>query len=134
MLHSSKELLQIMGVSRHVELGRQGEDAAVEYLRRLGYVVVARNYRNRCGEIDIVARDKDTVCFIEVKTRRQGGICGSASVTGAKQRKLSLVAACFLEENSWQERPARFDVVTAVHAGSGSFSLELIRDAFECIE
>jgi putative endonuclease len=79
---------------RH-ELGRLGERLAREHLERLGYSIVARNYRTRHGELDIVARDRDALVFIEVKTRR---CCTTPleAVDFRKQRQIRTMARSFL--------------------------------------
>lgn len=122
-----------MDDSSQRELGERGEDAAVDYLRAHGYCILARNVRSRYGEIDIVARDKATICFIEVKTRRRGVVPGFASVDRRKQRKLSLLAVWYLKEKRLCDRPARFDVVSVVWEERQP-RIELIRNAFESAE
>jgi putative endonuclease len=93
-------------------LGKTGEDLAVEELERRGYAILARRYRTRHGEIDIVARDGETTVFVEVKVRA-GGECGTAAeaVTSSKQRRLASMAVDFLARNRLMDRPCRFDVV-----------------------
>lgn len=93
-------------------VGLDGEDAACAELRRRGYEILARRYRTRRGEIDIVAREGRTVVFVEVKTRaddRYGG--GAAAVTWRKQRTIALVATEFLARTGAGNVPCRFDVV-----------------------
>jgi putative endonuclease len=93
-------------------LGHQGEDAAVELLRKAGYTVLGRNIRLPGGEIDVVCMDGDTVVFVEVKARSSGRF-GSAlgAVDARKRRKLRALAADYLQIVA-PERRARFDVVT----------------------
>ena len=94
------------------ELGYAGEEMACGELRRRGYEILARQYRTRRGEIDIVARLGDTMVFVEVKARRGqefGG--GAAAVTWRKQRRIVVVAQEFLARHGWLDRPCRFDVV-----------------------
>lgn len=93
-------------------LGSAGEDAACDELRRRGYEILARQYRTRRGEIDIVARDGGTTVFVEVKARRGqqfGG--GAAAVTWRKQRRIARVALEFLARHGHADTPCRFDVV-----------------------
>jgi putative endonuclease len=98
-------------------LGKSGEDLAVEELTRRGYAVLARRYRTRHGEIDIVASDAGTIVFVEVKAR-DGGECGSAAeaVTARKQQRLVSMAVDYLARNRLTTSPCRFDVV-AIDAG-----------------
>jgi putative endonuclease len=93
-------------------LGKWGEDRAVRELERRGYAILARRYRTRQGEIDIVADDGGTIVFVEVKTREQDD-CGSAAeaVTVHKQRRLTSMAVDYLARNRITNRPCRFDVV-----------------------
>lgn len=112
-------------------LGRQGEDLAVQYLQRLGYTVLERNYRSAEGEIDIIARDKERLAFIEVRTRR-GTAFGSPeeSVTPRKQARLATVARQYLQEKGYLDVEWGIDVV-AVEFTTGSVlqRITLIRNA-----
>ena len=101
-----------MGYDRRRTLGCAGEDIACEELRRRGYEILARQFRTRRGEIDIVARHGRTVVFVEVKARSGqefGG--GAAAVTWRKQRRIARVALEFLARHGTQDVPCRFDVV-----------------------
>ena len=80
---------------KHQRIGSRGEDDAYFHLRRLGYVIVARNYRTpRCrGEIDLIGWDSDVLCFIEVKTRTSHDVkSAAAAVDRHKRRELAEVA------------------------------------------
>lgn len=112
-------------------LGQQGEDLAACFMEQRGYTVVCRNYRCRSGEIDLIARKKNLLCFVEVKTRRTGQF-GSPqeAVTPAKQHKIGRAAQDFLQRHGLENRPARFDVI-AVDFSGGSGIIELIENAFE---
>ncbi len=112
-------------------LGARGEDMAVDFLKKKGYTILCRNYRCRSGEIDIVARKKKTLCFVEVKTRRTRNFGPpQEAVTQRKQYKIGRVAQDFLQRYSLENRPARFDVV-AVDFSTGDALIELIENAFE---
>lgn len=101
-------------------LGRWGEDQAAARLQGDGYELLARNWRRRGGEIDIIARAPDgTLCFIEVRTSRGLRFGGAAaSVTPAKRRRLAALAAQYLAE-AGLDAPARFDVVATQRRGDG---------------
>ena len=115
---------------RHLELGRRGEDLAAAYLKRLKFRVLERNYRVRLGEIDIVARDRETLVFVEVKTRRSDVYAlPTDSVGSPKQRKLRRVAELYLAEHDVRDCEVRFDVVSIVEE-SGKPRIEHIRNAF----
>jgi len=117
----------------HQRTGRRGEEDAYFYLRRLGYVMVARNFRSprRRGEIDIIGWDKDVLCFIEVKTRTTHDVKpAEAAVDRDKQRGLAAVAHEYLRQAAPSCR-WRFDVVTVYYERQSSQPLiELFRNAF----
>lgn len=117
----------------HQRTGRRGEEAAYFYLRRLGYVMVARNFRSprRRGEIDLIGWDKNVLCFIEVKTRTTRDVKpAEAAVDRDKQRGLAAVAYEYLRYVSPSCR-WRFDVVTVYYERQSSQPLiELFRNAF----
>ena len=100
-------------------MGRTGEDLAVEELERQGYAIVARRYRTRHGEIDIVARDGDTTVIVEVKARATGEFGTAAeAVTPWKQRRLVSMAVDYLARQHLSDRPCRFDVVAIDDLGT----------------
>ena len=111
-------------------LGKAGEDLAADFLCKRGYRIIARNYRTRSGEIDIIAQDGNTVCFVEVKMRCQTQY-GSPeeSVSRLKQRHMARVAIYFLKDRDLLESPSRFDVVSIDHVGPDP-QIELIQGAF----
>jgi len=118
--------------SRRTTAGR-GEDAAAAYLRDRGYRIVERNWRCRLGEIDIVARDGETLVFVEVKSRRSAAFgAPQAAVDGRKQRKLSLAALHYLQARRVAPGPARFDVVAVTVRDDGD-DIELFRNAFDFV-
>jgi putative endonuclease len=116
---------------RHIQFGRQGEAVAVRHLKRCGYKILVQNYRNKVGEIDIIARDKETIAFVEVKTRRNDHFGNPKwAVTFQKQRKISMVALSYLKEFGLGGHKARFDVVTVIENGKKPV-VEIIKNAFE---
>lgn len=109
--------------------GRLGEEEAVSFLEKQGYKIIARNFKTKLGEIDIIAKDKDTICFIEVKTRSSDKFgLPSESVTGFKQRQIAKAAIVFLKDKNMLDSAARFDIVSIWAADSKA---ELIKNAFE---
>jgi putative endonuclease len=111
-------------------LGKLGEDLACGELVRRGYVVLARRYRTRYGEIDIIANVEDTVVFVEVKTRAGDRYGGSlAAVTPRKQQQIIRVALDFLAQQRILDQPCRFDVVT-VDYEKGQTRIEVYPPAF----
>lgn len=98
------------------EAGRLAEDAAAALLRSKGMAIVERNFRAKAGEIDLVARDRDEIVFVEVRARASAAFGGAAaSVGGAKRRKLITAAKIWLQARAYAG-PCRFDVV-AIDAG-----------------
>ena len=122
-----------MGVLAKDRLGSDGEDAAAAHLTAAGLTVLARNWRCRDGELDLVALDGRTVVFVEVKTR-SGPAFGhpAEAVTWTKARRIRRLAAMWLQS----ERPAgdhaevRFDVVCVVRGGGGALEVEHVPGAF----
>ncbi|NWF93410.1 MAG: YraN family protein [Syntrophaceae bacterium] len=113
------------------ELGKKGEELALRFLRKKGYHIIERNYVCKMGEMDIIAKEKDTLTFIEVKTRTSTAFGPpQLSVNAAKQMQLSKVALNFLKEKGLGEAKARFDVV-AILLGPKGAEIDLIKDAFE---
>jgi len=113
------------------ELGRAGERAAEEFLRRRGYTILERNFRCRGGEVDLVGLHRGVVVFVEVKTRQRAAAVGPfESVTPRKRQRLVRAARYYLARHCLDDRAARFDVV-GVWEGRGRLVCELIENAFE---
>jgi putative endonuclease len=111
-------------------IGSRGEEAAADVYRRRGYRVVARNWRCRLGELDLVVERGGVLVFCEVKSRRQsvfGG--GFEAVTWRKRAKLRVVAEAFLQATGSHPQAIRFDVASVAVRGARSTS-ELFEDAF----
>ncbi len=120
-------------MTARIDVGRAGEEKAVVYLKANGYQIVERNFTNRLGEIDIVARQKGVLCFVEVRTRRNVSSHSFAleSVGPFKQRRLSRLAASFLKEKKLWGQRARFDVIAVSLSDiAGQDSIVLLQDAF----
>ena len=116
---------------RTVGFGKTAEDLACVELQRRGYAVLARRYRTRVGEIDIVARDGATLVFVEVKARSDAR-CGhpAESVTGRKQRRIASMAQDFVARHRLYGAPCRFDVVAILGPDGGVQTVDVIRSAF----
>jgi putative endonuclease len=111
--------------------GQSGEQLAVAFLEANGYTILERNFRTRLGEIDIIARHKGVLVFVEVKARRSRRHGDPKwALTPAKQRKISMTALVYLKRQGSTQVRARFDVVT-VQRIDGRPQVELIRNAFE---
>ena len=109
--------------------GRDGEDLAARHLTQLGYRIVARNFRCRAGEIDLIAEEGGDLVFIEVRARRSRRFGTAAeSVTPRKQRQVCRVALHFLARFGWHSN-CRFDVVTVEYGPQGP-EIAVVRAAF----
>lgn len=94
------------------QLGQQGEEIAVRYLQKESYRIIARNFRTRYGELDIICLKNDVLVFVEVKTRRSK-IYGSAeeALTNQKIEHIRKVALQYLADNHTKHKEIRFDVI-----------------------
>jgi putative endonuclease len=115
---------------RRIALGKTGEDLACAELERRGYAIIARRHRCRGGEIDIIARDRTTLVFVEVKARgsRMFGEAAEA-VTMQKQRRIARLAAEYVMQHRLHDCPCRFDVVS-IHFDAGQPAVEVFQNAF----
>ncbi|RMH15344.1 MAG: YraN family protein [Acidobacteria bacterium] len=109
--------------------GRVGEEEAVLWLRRQGYRIVDRNVATKAGEIDLVAEEGETLCFVEVKARANRAYGPAiAAISRRKMRRLSRAAALYLARRP-ADRPCRFDVL-AMDLSDDGWAFQLVRDAF----
>lgn len=113
-------------------LGDIGETIAVRYLKRKGYLILEEKYKIRIGEIDIIAKEKDILIFIEVKTRRSLTFgCPSQAVNYHKQRKIIQTAQCYLNQVCAYHKLCRFDVIEVYYIDENQYKINQIKDAFE---
>jgi putative endonuclease len=114
-------------------LGKKGEELAAAKLTAMKYRILERNYRCPLGEMDIIAREKGSLVFVEVKTRATRDFGGpAAAVHEKKQRQLSRVALLYLNHKKIRGVPARFDVV-AVDLSGFEPKIEVIQNAFDLL-
>lgn len=113
------------------ELGKLGEEFALKYFKKSKYEIVETGYRLYRGEIDIIAYDKNTLVFIEVKTR-QDLIFGppEEAVTPKKQAQIRKIAEAYLAKQQLDEIPCRFDVLALLYDTDTGFQFKHFRDAF----
>jgi putative endonuclease len=111
--------------------GKAGESLAVKKLASSGYAILEKNFRAKSGEVDIIAKDKETIVFVEVKSRKTNRY-GNAkySITPQKQRKISMAALTYLKQKKLTKHKARFDVVI-IHTDNNNHRIELIKNAFD---
>ena len=116
-------------------LGSYGESLAQDYLKAQGYRLLEKNFRNKLGEIDLIAQDGKTICFVEVKTRQsldQGQ--PYEAITPWKIRKLSQMAMCYLKYKYQSiDIPSRFDAISIVQDQVGKAHIQHIKNAFDCV-
>lgn len=135
MKFTEKPLLKNL-FDRKTTTGALGEDEAVRLLKKQGYKILERNYRIRGGEIDIIARDGDYICFVEVKLRKSNNYGSPAEyITHKKKEKLIKTAMLYSQRKHLEKYPMRFDAVV-INAAASNNKLkvdysEVIKNAFE---
>jgi putative endonuclease len=113
------------------QLGQLGEKTALRYLKKKKFEIVKKGFRLYRGEIDLIARDRETLVFIEVKARRKGALgLPEESVDIRKQKQIRKIAEGYLALNNIDDMECRFDVISIVFDDKGSFSLFHFEDAF----
>ncbi|ACM19853.1 protein of unknown function UPF0102 [Geotalea daltonii FRC-32] len=120
------------GKNDNKTLGEVGEAIAVTFLKGLHFSILERNFRCKCGEIDIIARDGRTLVFVEVKTRKNTAFgVPQLAVTPFKQRQISKAALTWLAQKKMQDAAARFDVIAILQPDHAVPEIEHIKDAFD---
>jgi putative endonuclease len=118
-----------------LSLGKKGEREGVRHLKKLGFEILDTNVKTPLGEIDVVARVKGIIVFVEIKSRSQLRFgYPEEAVTFRKQRKLSQLAQCYLKKKRWTDKPCRFDVLSVLTSECGEPTFRLIEGAFEVEE
>jgi putative endonuclease len=125
-------------MATHNELGKIGEDTAIKFLEKLGYKILARNYQNnlgrRLGEIDIIAKEKEEIVFVEVKTRelfKYKDTLPEENITRSKLHKLNKIASCYIRNNKLWNKSYRFDAVSVwLDLASKKAEIKHIRSMF----
>ena len=118
-----------------VSIGNIGEEAAVQALKKRGYKIIARNYRTKMGEIDIIAKDGEYTVFVEVRLRKSNAFGTPAdTIDKRKQQKIIKAAQMYAVKNDIYDTPMRFDGVLINADTDGeklvNTKIELIKDAF----
>ena len=115
-------------------LGKKGEELALEYLNRHGCRLIARNFRVKLGEVDLIVLDAGCLCFVEVKARKYYQTPQEA-VHKFKQKKLTQLARIYLKDYYPQSNiRCRFDVIAVDQEGSNSSKIEWFKNAFDAVE
>ena len=120
-------------MSSSLRKGMRYETAARQYLERQGLTLLDTNFRCRGGEIDLVMRDQDTTCFIEVRYRKHGAYGGAAeSITPRKRQRIIHAALTYLaSQPRLMQQALRFDALLIDQAASGDVGFNWIRSAFD---
>jgi putative endonuclease len=118
---------------KSLTLGKKGEEYAAKILEASGYKILEKNHKTPLGEIDIIAYDKKTLVFIEVKMRRSLNKGHPLeAVTEKKQKQIIKNSMFFLNEMNWHDKDIRFDVISIITPGisKGKTEVEIIKNAF----
>lgn len=116
------------------EIGKAGENAVCYYLAHLGYQIIARNFRVRGGEIDIIAVKADELCFVEVKTRKLNGLTtGTEAVNRRKQHLVIRTAHCYCEKQGIDEDDwyLRYDIADVTTMNDRIVNIDYLENAFD---
>ena len=115
-----------------IDTGKRGEGIAVSYLKKQGYKIIEKNYKTKLGEIDIIAKDKGVISFIEVRSKNSVGF-GSPeeTVTRKKETKISKAALTYIKRYKLENETCRFDVVSIQGDDSPDPEIKLIKNAFD---
>lgn len=113
------------------QYGHDGETRVCQILQDQGFIILARNYLTRGGELDVIARKQDLVVFVEVKTRAKSLFDLSTVITHAKQRKMIQTAEQFLIVHRLEDVECRFDVALLESDEQGILRLTYLSDAFQ---
>lgn len=122
-------------MSDFLKLGERGEALAWNFLKKMGYAILEKNYRTRFGEIDVIAVKDDSLIFIEIKTRRNHhfGLPAEA-VDWRKRQKMIRVAESYLQQKKMENREARFDILSITWDGTTEPHFEILDNAFSLEE
>ncbi|WP_028635192.1 YraN family protein [Pseudomonas parafulva] len=123
-----------MATASPTRAGQAAETQALEHLQGQGLQLLARNWRCKGGELDLVMLDADTVVFVEVRYRLHAGFGGAlGSIDRRKQNRVVLAARVFLHQQPlWGDHPCRFDVVALQGSQHAGRPLQWLKNAFEC--
>lgn len=119
-----------MITNKRQSTGRQGEDIAAAYLQQAGFLLVARNWRCRYGELDLVMQADAMLVFVEVKTRRSAGNAFSG-ITPRKRERLLAAVHTYLSEHAAEEPPWRVDALAVILPPTGQPIIEHVEDVLD---
>jgi len=113
------------------QFGRWAETLAGNYLKKNGMKILAKNYRTKSGELDLIARDKETIVFIEVKAARDVDAEPELKVNQSKRRKIIQAAKNYIASRNLYDSPSRFDIVTVQYNEKGEPQIQHEENAFD---
>ena len=116
--------------SNPLNIGAQGENFVANWLREKKFVIKAKNYRKRYGEIDLIAQKDDLIIFVEVKSRKINYFDLGQVIVPSKQRKIILTAKEYISTNHFVDKIFRFDVALVKQKNDGNFDITYIPNAF----
>jgi len=119
--------------NRNQITGKKGEEIAANYLKEMGYVIVASNYKRKYGEIDLIVQYGAVVAFVEVKMRNNAAIPLESIILPIKQKKIIKTAKLFVSERNITDMILRFDVIL-INNNNGDLQCDHIQSAFLCDE
>ncbi|MEM9548518.1 MAG: YraN family protein [Bacteroidota bacterium] len=117
-------------MAKHNEIGKKGEEIALEFIRKKGYIILEKNWRHRKAEIDIIAKLKDVLIFIEVKTRSSDYYGRPETFVDAKKQQLISDTASVYMEKIGHDWEVRFDIISVLFHNEAYQSVEHFQDAF----
>ena len=113
-------------------LGDEGEQTACDHLISLGWQIIERNFHSSQGEVDIIAKDRQFLVFVEVKNYSFSSFCTPVgAVRAAKKKSIIHAAQTYLQKNNIKDVYCRFDVITIYRSYDGKRNIELYKDAFQ---
>jgi len=116
-------------VNYRIAKGKEGELLVAHHLQKEGYKIISKNYRKRFGEVDLIAQNKDTIAFVEVKWRHNPLIDSAELIRPSKQKKIIAIAKEFLSKHTHEDFVCRFDVAL-VEENNKTINLQYISKAF----
>lgn len=115
-----------------IDSGKKGEELAVSFLKKQGFRIIARNYKIRLGEIDIIGKDKDCISFIEVRSTNSRIFEGPEyTIDRRKQGQIAKAALSYIKRYGLEDKDCRFDVICIEGVDSASPNIRLIKNAFD---
>jgi putative endonuclease len=117
--------------AHHIELGAYGENQACKYLKKKGYQILKKDFRCKIGQIDIIARDGDTLCFIEVKCRSSCSFGQpEEAITWKKKQRIKKIAEYYMLRKRITNTDIRYDAVSILEPDDDKKQISLIKNAF----